>query len=38
MPPRVEYRLTDRGVALLGVIESMREFGLIWLTETTIAP
>ena len=38
MPPRVEYRLTDRGLALLGVIESMREFGLTWLTETATAP
>ena len=38
MPPRVEYRLTDRGLALLSVIESMREFGLTWLTETAPAP
>ena len=38
MPPRVEYRLTDKGFALLGVIESMREFGLTWLTETSTAP
>ncbi len=37
MPPRVEYRLTDRGLALLEVIESMREFGLTWLTETVTA-
>ena len=37
MPPRVEYRLTDRGLALLSVIESMREFGLTWLTETAPA-
>jgi DNA-binding HxlR family transcriptional regulator len=34
MPPRVEYRLTEKGLALLGVIESMREFGITWLTET----
>ena len=34
MPPRVEYRLTEKGLALLGVIESMREFGIAWLTET----
>ena len=38
MPPRVEYRLTDKGLALLGVIESMREFGLTWLTEPATAP
>jgi DNA-binding HxlR family transcriptional regulator len=38
MPPRVEYRLTDKGFALLDVIESMREFGLSWLTETAPAP
>ena len=31
MPPRVEYRLTDKGLALLGIIESMREFGMTWL-------
>lgn len=31
MPPRVEYRLTDKGHALLSVIESMREFGVTWL-------
>jgi DNA-binding HxlR family transcriptional regulator len=38
MPPRVEYRLTDKGRALLGVIESMREFGMTWLPEATTAP
>jgi DNA-binding HxlR family transcriptional regulator len=31
MPPRVEYRLTDKGFALLAVVESMREFGITWL-------
>jgi DNA-binding HxlR family transcriptional regulator len=31
MPPRVEYRLTDKGLALLGIIENMREFGMTWL-------
>ena len=38
MPPRVEYRLTDKGLALLGVIESMREFGVTWLTDTAAEP
>ncbi len=33
VPPRVEYSLTDKGHALLPVIESMREFGLHWLPE-----
>jgi DNA-binding HxlR family transcriptional regulator len=31
VPPRVEYSLTPKGIALLGVIESMREFGADWL-------
>src|ERR671920_1197801 len=34
MPPRVEYRLTEKGLALLSVIESMRDFGATWLSET----
>jgi DNA-binding HxlR family transcriptional regulator len=34
-PPRVEYRLTERGFALLTVIESMREFGVTWLSEAS---
>ena len=33
MPPRVEYRLTDKGDALLGVVESMRDFGATWLDD-----
>ena len=33
VPPRVEYSLTDKGHALLPVIESMREFGLHWLSD-----
>lgn len=33
MPPRVEYRLTDKGHALLPIIESMRDFGVIWLSR-----
>lgn len=31
VPPRVEYRLTEKGHALLPVIEQMREFGSAWL-------
>jgi DNA-binding HxlR family transcriptional regulator len=33
MPPRVEYRLTEKGRALLHVVESMRDFGVIWLAD-----
>ena len=30
-PPRVEYELTDKGRALLPIIEEMRRFGHDWL-------
>jgi DNA-binding HxlR family transcriptional regulator len=33
VPPRVEYSLTDKGHALLPVIESMRSFGATWLAD-----
>jgi len=33
VPPRVEYALTDKGDALLPVIESMRTFGITWLPQ-----
>jgi DNA-binding HxlR family transcriptional regulator len=38
MPPRVEYRLTEKGHALLPVIESMRDFGESWLVEACATP
>src|SRR3982750_2292576 len=31
VPPRVEYELTDKGRALLPLIESMRAYGIQWL-------
>ena len=31
VPPRVEYELTAKGHALLPVIESMRQFGSVWI-------
>ncbi len=33
VPPRVEYTLTEKGYALLPVIDSMRLFGSTWLPE-----
>jgi DNA-binding HxlR family transcriptional regulator len=32
-PPRVEYQLTEKGEALLPIIDAMREFGHDWLVE-----
>lgn len=31
VPPRVEYTLTPKGMALIPVIERMREYGATWL-------
>ena len=31
VPPRVEYALTEKGVALLPIIDSMRSYGTTWL-------
>src|SRR5882672_10664882 len=31
VPPRVEYSLTDKGRALLPIIDDMREYGESWL-------
>jgi DNA-binding HxlR family transcriptional regulator len=31
VPPRVEYALTEKGLALLPIIDSMRSYGELWL-------
>ena len=38
MPPRVDYCLTDKGHALLPIIESMRDFGITWLAGAGSSP
>ncbi len=34
VPPRVEYALTDKGRALIPIVESMRSYGEQWLGAT----
>jgi DNA-binding HxlR family transcriptional regulator len=36
VPPRVEYVLTEKGRALLPLIEDMRAYGRKWLTEAAV--
>jgi DNA-binding HxlR family transcriptional regulator len=38
VPPRVEYALTDKGRALVPLIEDMRAYGLKWLFEDCEEP
>ena len=38
VPPRVEYALTEKGRALLPIIEDMREYGDEWLCGNEEAP
>jgi DNA-binding HxlR family transcriptional regulator len=38
VPPRVEYALTDKGRALVPLIEDMRAYGLKWLFEECEEP
>jgi DNA-binding HxlR family transcriptional regulator len=33
VPPRVEYSLTEKGRALLPIIETMRDYGAVWLGD-----
>jgi DNA-binding HxlR family transcriptional regulator len=35
-PPRVEYALTEKGEALLPIIDEMRRFGHSWLVDEAI--
>lgn len=37
VPPRVEYSLTDKGRALVPLIEDMRAYGRTWLSQETAA-
>jgi DNA-binding HxlR family transcriptional regulator len=37
VPPRVEYALTDKGRALVPLIDDMRAYGLKWLGSDCIA-
>ena len=36
-PPRVEYELTEKGEALLPIIDAMRQFGREWLVEEPLS-
>jgi DNA-binding HxlR family transcriptional regulator len=38
VPPRVEYRLTQKGRALVPLIEQMRRYGREWLLNGTERP
>jgi DNA-binding HxlR family transcriptional regulator len=38
VPPRVEYALTDKGRALIPIVEDMREYGRLWLGQTDDEP
>ncbi len=34
VPPRVEYALTEKGEALVPIVEAMRSYGTTWLNAT----
>src|SRR5687767_1825426 len=38
VPPRVEYQLTEKGRALVPIIDSMRRYGTEWLGATGDCP
>jgi DNA-binding HxlR family transcriptional regulator len=38
VPPRVEYALTEKGEALVPLVEDMRRYGTRWLFEEASAP
>ena len=38
VPPRVEYALTEKGRALLPIVEGMRAYGEDWLGEAERSP
>jgi DNA-binding HxlR family transcriptional regulator len=38
VPPRVEYALTEKGRALLPIIDDMRTYGSLWLGADDCAP
>jgi DNA-binding HxlR family transcriptional regulator len=38
VPPRVEYALTEKGRALLPIIDDMRTYGSVWLGADECAP
>lgn len=38
VPPRVEYSLTEKGKALVGLIEAMRQYGERWLSNESQEP
>ena len=38
VPPRVEYALTEKGEALVPLVEDMRRYGRRWLAEDTAVP
>ncbi len=38
VPPRVEYALTEKGRALVPIIDSMREYGSRWLDSAALEP
>jgi DNA-binding HxlR family transcriptional regulator len=38
VPPRVEYALTEKGEALVPLVEDMRRYGTRWLFEDAAVP